>query len=80
MSKPASQLTVDIRDLCDETDLAITHAQARPRLKALGHKIVRDPDAYVSLLTAFLDDSDRVVFEFFVKRVMAPGKSLMPPI
>ena len=43
-------------------------------------KIVRDPDAFVSLLTAFLDDSDRVVFEFFVKRVMGPAKSGMPPI
>ncbi len=41
-------------------------------------RIVRDPDAFVSLLTAFLDNGDRVVFEFFVKRVMAPSNTFAP--
>lgn len=43
-------------------------------------KVVRDPDAFVSLMTAFLDNSDRVVFEFFVKRVMRPADSMKPPM
>lgn len=43
MAKTASDLTLVIRGLCVETDGAITHAQARPRLKAAGLKIVRDP-------------------------------------
>ena len=43
MAKQASELTLVIRGLCVETSGAITHAQARPRLKAAGLKIVRDP-------------------------------------
>lgn len=39
-------------------------------------KMVKDPDAMVSLMTAFLDNSDRVVFEFFVKRVMSGDASV----
>lgn len=31
----------------------------------LGNHIVPNADAYVSLMTAFLDDSDRVLFRFF---------------
>ena len=43
MAKTASDLTLVIRGLCVETNGAITHAQARPRVKAAGLKIVRDP-------------------------------------
>lgn len=32
-------------------------------------KLVASPDVFVSLMTAFLDDSDRVIREFFMSRV-----------
>lgn len=43
-------------------------------------RIVKDPDAFVSLMTAFLDPSDRVVVEFFVKRAMGPSRTLTIPM
>lgn len=53
MAKPASDLTLAIRGLCEETDGAITHSEARPRLKKLGFTIRRDPGRQSPELTAF---------------------------
>lgn len=41
---------------------------------------VRDPDVFVSLMTAFLDDSDKAVKAFFVNPKLRPAMSLMPPM
>lgn len=43
MAREASDLTKAIRNLCDETSGAITHAQSRVRLKEMGFEIVADP-------------------------------------
>ncbi len=43
MSKNPGELTVAIRQLCDETDGAITHSEARPRLEKLGFEIAPEP-------------------------------------
>lgn len=43
MAREASDLTKAIRNLCDETNGAITHAQSRARLKEMGFEIVPDP-------------------------------------
>ena len=59
MAKPASELTLAIRGLCEETDGAITHAESRPLLKKLGFKPVRDPGRQSPELTAwYLYDVD----------------------
>lgn len=41
---------------------------------------VRDPDVLVSLMTAFLDDSDKAVKAFFVNPKMRPPATLIPPM
>lgn len=43
MARVASDLTKAIRRLCDETNFAITHAQARPKLVAMGFPIAAEP-------------------------------------
>jgi hypothetical protein len=66
MAKPASELTLAIRSLCEESGGTITHAQARPKLKKLGLKIVRDPGRQSANLTSWLeydvdyDDADSI--------------------
>lgn len=37
-------------------------------------KAARDPDAFVSMMTAFLDQSDRALIEFFEKKARTPRK------
>lgn len=44
----------------------------------LNHKLVRDLDVFVSILTAFVDSTDRALFEFFIRKVRRPGPSLAP--
>lgn len=43
MSKKPSELTIAIRQLCDETKGEITHAESRDRLPGIGHSVVAEP-------------------------------------
>jgi hypothetical protein len=43
MARVASELTKAVRRLCDETNFAITYAQARPKLIALGLPVAAEP-------------------------------------
>jgi len=43
MSKQPSELTIAIRQLCDETKGEITHAESRERLPEMGHAVVPEP-------------------------------------
>lgn len=43
MAKEASALTKAIRQLCDETNGSITHAQSRERLVKMGFEVATDP-------------------------------------
>ena len=43
MSKQASDLTLAIRGLFEETKGDITHLKARPRLEKMGFQVVRNP-------------------------------------
>ena len=43
MAREAGDLTKAIRKLCQQTDLKITHSEARPHLKRLGFNIATEP-------------------------------------
>lgn len=43
MARKASDLTVAIRTLCEKTNFAITYAQARPKLLAMGFQLADEP-------------------------------------
>jgi hypothetical protein len=43
MARKASELTKAIRRLCEQSNFSITHSEARPKLMAMGFKLVDDP-------------------------------------